>query len=96
MRCVRESDPEEESEEGGSSLMNRFINKVFTGDSLDLLRVMPTASVDAVITDAMFGTAKNCVYEWGPDPAQGNPALHWLYHRPIYDECRRVLRPGGS
>jgi DNA modification methylase len=76
--------------------MNRFINKVFNGDALALLRVIPTASVDAVITDAMYGTAKNCVYEWGPDPAQGSPILHWLYHRPIYEECRRVLKPGGA
>ena len=35
--------------------MNRFIDKVFHGDALDLLRAMPTASVDAVISDAMYG-----------------------------------------
>jgi hypothetical protein len=75
--------------------LNRFINKVFNGDALNLLRVIPTASVDAVVSDPMYGTSKNCVYEWGPDPAQGNPALHWLYHRPIYEECRRILKPGG-
>ena len=39
--------------------MNRFINKVFNGDALDLLRVIPTASIDDVIADAMYGTA-NC------------------------------------
>jgi DNA modification methylase len=75
--------------------MNRFINKVFNGDALDLLRVIPSASVDAVIPDAMYGTAKNCRYEWGLDPARGDPVRHWQYHQPIYEECRRVLRPGG-
>jgi DNA modification methylase len=72
-----------------------FINKVFNGDALDLLRVIPTASVDDVIADAMYGTAKNCRYDWGPDPAKGDPVKHWAYHEPIYQECRRVLRPGG-
>lgn len=75
--------------------MNRFINKVFNGDALDLLRVMPTASVDDVIADAMYGTSKNCLYDWGLDPAKGDPAKHWAYHQPIYEECRRVLKPGG-
>ena len=75
--------------------MNLFINKVFNGDALDLLRVMPTASVDDVITDAMYGTAKNCRYDWGLDPAKGDPVKHWAYDQPIYEECRRVLKPGG-
>ena len=75
--------------------MNRFINKVFNGDALDLLRVMPTASVDDVIADAMYGTSKNCLYDWGLDPAKGDPAKHRAYHQPIYEECRRVLKPGG-
>jgi hypothetical protein len=75
--------------------MNHFFNKVFHGDDLDLLRVFPRALVDLVIPDAMFGTAKNCRYEWGFDPARGDPVKHWQYHQPIYEECRRVLRPGG-
>ena len=72
-----------------------FVNKVFHGDALDLLRAIPTASIDSVIADAMYGVAKNCRYEWGPDPAKGDPVKHWQYHQPIYEECRRVLRPGG-
>lgn len=75
--------------------MIRYVNKVFHGDSRDLLRVLPSASVDAVISDAMYGTAKVCRYEWGPDPARGDPVKHWHYHEPIYRECLRVLRPGG-
>jgi site-specific DNA-methyltransferase (adenine-specific) len=75
--------------------IDRFINKVFHGDVRRLLRALPTASVDAVITDAMYGTARNCRYDWGLDPARGNPAKHWQYHEPIYQECRRVLKPGG-
>jgi DNA modification methylase len=76
-------------------MIERFVNKVFNGGALDLLRVIPTFSVDAVLTDAMYGTAKNIQYDWGPDPAKGNPIKHWQYHEPIYHECLRVLKPGG-
>ena len=75
--------------------MDQFLNKVFCGDARRLLRALPTASIDACITDAMYGTSKDCRYDWGPDPAKGDPKKHWLYHEPIYRECLRVLKPGG-
>lgn len=76
-------------------MIERFVNKVFHGNARHLLRLLPDASVDAVITDAMYGTSKNCRYDWGVDPAKGDPVKHWHYHEPIYRECLRVLRPGG-
>ena len=75
--------------------MNQFVNKVFYADARQLLAKLPDESIDAVITDAMYGTSKNCEYEWGFDPAFGDPELHWEYHQPIYEECRRVLKPGA-
>jgi site-specific DNA-methyltransferase (adenine-specific) len=75
-------------------MMDRIVNKVFNGDALALLRVIPTASIDAIITDAMYGV-DNCRYEWGFDPARGDFEAHWRYHHPIYWECLRVLRPNG-
>ncbi len=75
--------------------IDRYLGKVFNADALDLLRTMPVESVDGVIADAMYGVSKNCLYDWGPDPAKGDPAKHWQYHQPIYEECLRVLRPGG-
>jgi site-specific DNA-methyltransferase (adenine-specific) len=76
-------------------MMDRFLNKVFHEDALQLLQALPTASVDAVISDPMYGIARKCSYEWGEDPARGDPVKHWLYHQPMYEECRRVLKPGG-
>lgn len=76
-------------------MLDRFLNKVFHADARNLLRALPSASIDAVITDAMYGTAKRCRYEWGCDPAKGDLVKHWQYHGPIYAECLRVLRPGG-
>lgn len=72
-----------------------YINKVLESDALDLLQKFPSGSVHNVISDAMFGTSKACQYDWGVDPARGNPERHWEYHQPIYEECLRVLRPGG-
>ena len=76
-------------------MMDRYINKIFHEDALSLLQALPIATVDAVITDAMYGTAKKCLYDWGPDPAKGDPAKHWAYHEPILQACQRVLKPGG-
>ncbi len=75
-------------------MIDRFINKVFHEDALMLLQALPTASVDAVITDPMYGTGRKVEYDWGPDPAGGDPAKHWFYHEPMYQECRRVLKAG--
>ena len=75
--------------------MEGFINKVFNGDARRLLRALPTACIDAVIIDAMYGTAKNYRYDWGVDPGNGDPEKHWRYHKPLYDECLRVLKPNG-
>ena len=45
--------------------------------------------------DAMHGTNKNCVYEWGAEAAKSNPILHWMYHARIYQECLHILSPNG-
>jgi phage N-6-adenine-methyltransferase len=75
--------------------MTNLINRVLFGDALRLLSGMPDCSIDACIADPMHGTARNCRYDWGLDPAMGDPVRHWEYHEPIYNECLRVLRPGG-
>jgi site-specific DNA-methyltransferase (adenine-specific) len=80
--------------------VNRLINQVLWGDALRLLAGMPGQSVDAVITDPMYGVARQpnpkLAYDWGQDPCRGDPNKWGAYHRPIYEECRRVLRPGGT
>ncbi len=68
--------------------------EVYCGDAIRLLNKMEGCSVDHVITDAMFGGGI-VKYDWGSDPARGKPDKHWEYHQPYWDECLRVLRPGG-
>jgi site-specific DNA-methyltransferase (adenine-specific) len=80
--------------------MSHFVNKVFHGNALDLLRRLPAQSIDAVIADPMYMVAKkkskSCTYDWGPEPGSGAAEDFWEYHEPIYDECRRVLKSGGA
>lgn len=75
--------------------MKNFANKIFQGDARSLLRALPDKSVDAVISDAMYGTAKSYAYDWGIEPSRGKAEAHWQYHQPIYEECLRVLKPEG-
>src|SRR5262249_24514254 len=44
--------------------------------------------------DARF-VSRGKPYDWGHDPANGDPEKHCAYHQPIIGECRRVLKPGG-
>ena len=76
-------------------VLTRLRGKVFCGDALSLLRVIPDRAIDVCASDGMFGTARNCRYSWGIDPAQGDPIKHWKYHEATYRECLRVLKPGG-
>lgn len=76
-----------------------YLNDVWTCHALDLLTRLPDTYIDAVISDPMYGIAskpsRHSSYDWGPEPFHGDPAEWWAYHRPIYQECRRVLKPGG-
>jgi DNA modification methylase len=76
-----------------------YLDKVWCCDSIELLRRLPPGSVDCVITDPMFGTARSKSpryrYGWGVEPLDGTAESYWAYHEPYYTECRRVLRAGG-
>lgn len=65
-------------------------------DALTLLRALPDASVDAVITDPPYGLAGR-VFEF---PHKHYSAINedWDHSAPIswMKECTRVLKPGGS
>ncbi|KMV15913.1 hypothetical protein ACT17_22705 [Mycolicibacterium conceptionense] len=84
---------------------------IFTGDALDVLRTLPDSSVDAVITDPPYGLTDippkrvvDAITRWAagerdfvPD-GKGFMSARWDRFVPppaIWDECLRVLRPGG-
>jgi DNA modification methylase len=72
------------------------VNRVYNCDALTLLRALPDASVDAVITDPPYGLAGRVfdVAEKGYSAVNEEwdaiAPIHWMA------ECTRVLKPGGS
>ena len=80
--------------------LHGFVGEVFCMNALRLLHALPSASIDAVIADPMYMVTKkkgrNCIYDWGVEPGTGQPHQFWDYHHRIYEECRRVLKPGGK
>jgi hypothetical protein len=62
------------------------------GDCLEVMRTLPDASVDAVITDPPFGIG----LRYGDSrEAHSTPEGYRRWLAPIYAEMLRVLKPGG-
>jgi site-specific DNA-methyltransferase (adenine-specific) len=86
----------------GEAAMKRldFTNKVFNEEASKLLAALPTASIDSVIADPMYGVTRDPkpkrYYGWGPDPCRGDPDRWAALHLPTYRHCLRVLKPGGK
>jgi adenine-specific DNA-methyltransferase len=66
--------------------------QLFCGECLDVMRGIPDASVDAVVTDPPFGIGFD--YS-GKREITNQPADYWEWLRPKYKEALRCLRPGG-
>jgi site-specific DNA-methyltransferase (adenine-specific) len=62
------------------------------GDCLDVLRTLPDASVDALVTDPPAGIAF-MGQQWDTDKGGRSAWIAWL--AAVMVECRRVIRPGG-
>jgi site-specific DNA-methyltransferase (adenine-specific) len=67
---------------------------VHAGDCLDAMRTMPSASVDAVVTDPPYGinTKSDGMGKLSPWADLCNAAL---WYREWIGECRRLLKPTG-
>jgi site-specific DNA-methyltransferase (adenine-specific) len=59
------------------------INKIYTGDCLELMKSLPDASVDAVICDLPYGTTK-CLWDVPVDFGE------------LWKQYRRIVRPKGN
>jgi len=63
--------------------------RVVQGDCLEVLRTLPDASVDAVITDPPYPCIKREYGYW--------TEAEWFdLVNPVVEQCRRVLKPAGS
>ena len=66
---------------------------VLHGDCLDVMRTMPDASIDAVVTDPPYGL--DFKYTSGADVAK-TPAAYGAWLGEVLPQIERLLRPGGA
>jgi DNA modification methylase len=59
------------------------------GEALDLLRALPSASIDSVVTDPPYPCIDREYGRW-------TEAEWFALMDPVVEECRRVLKPTGS
>ena len=71
-----------------------FVNQLYQGDNLAILKEMPDASVDLICTDPPFNTGK----DWGAfnDKWEGGLKGYLKFIEPRCVEMRRVLKDTGS
>jgi len=84
--------------------------RLLSGDCLDILRTLPAASVDAIVTDPPYGLSDHtpamlaeCMAAWArgeeyrPDARgfMGKAWDAWVPGPAVWRECLRVLKPGG-
>jgi len=62
---------------------------VVEGEALDLLRSLPSASIDSVVTDPPYPCIDREYGRW-------TEAEWFALMDPVVEECRRVLKPTGS
>lgn len=64
--------------------MEQYLNKIINGDCLEVMKSFPNNSIDAIVTDPPYGLSF-MGKKWDYDvPSQD-----------IWQECLRVLKPGG-
>lgn len=65
---------------------------IFHGDALELLRTVPSNSIDSIVTDPP-GAIHFMGHDWDSNKGGRKPWVQWLTL--ITTECVRVLKPGG-
>ena len=80
-------------------------NEILLGDCLEVLKTLPDASVDAIVTDPPYGLGNReptgpeiIAYLQGADLDHGGDFMGHSWQIPsvaVWRECFRVLKPGG-
>jgi len=76
-------------------MIDKFVNKIHQGNSLDILKQMPDSSVDTVITSPPYWQLRDYGYndQWGLEPTYQEYLEHlWS----LMDEIYRILKPTGT
>ncbi|MCF8342441.1 MAG: hypothetical protein K9I82_15805 [Chitinophagaceae bacterium] len=67
------------------------INKIYHGDSIELIKQLPNDSIDLVITSPPYSTLKTYITDPGISPDEW---VDWIM--PLCKEIERVIKPTGS
>jgi DNA modification methylase len=70
--------------------MKLALNTIHLCEALELLAKLPSASIELPLSDPDYGVGKE--YDFGI--VSDNPLDHWRLFRPVYEEMRRVTKPG--
>ena len=73
--------------------MDRFINKLFQMDNLELLKQLPDNSIDLIYCDILYNTGKKFK---DYDDNLGTPQQAMDWYRPRLNEMYRILKNNGS
>ena len=88
--------------------MEKFLNQILTGDCIEVMREIPTASVDAVFADSPYNLQLGAKTLYRPEDqtaaravrdawdAFDSPAAYDEFTRQWLSECRRILKPDGA
>ena len=73
--------------------MERFIDKLFCMDNLELLKQLPNDSIDLIYCDILYNTGKK-FNDYDDNLGTPQQAIEW--YRPRLLEMKRVLKDSGS
>ena len=88
--------------------MEKFLNQILTGDCIEVMREIPTASVDAVFADSPYNLQLGAKTLYRPEDqtaaravrdawdAFDSPAAYDEFTRQWLSECRRILKADGA
>lgn len=88
--------------------MNKYLNKIFTGNCIEMMRALPDASVDAVFADPPYNLQLGSKTLYRPEDQTAARAVRdeWdsfessadydEFTRAWMAECKRVLKPNGA
>jgi adenine-specific DNA-methyltransferase len=75
--------------------MNRFLNKIFQIDNIEILKLLPDNSIDLIYSDVLYGTNSNDIKDYD-DKQFKNSKDVLAFYKPRFIEIKRVLKETGS
>lgn len=75
------------------SEINKFINKIITGDAEKVMSEIPSESVDIIVTSPPYNFGHSYANDTTEDTKEWNQYFGKLLS--VWKECYRVLKPGG-